>query len=490
MLKHLAATAALMCLASCGHIIESTQCTNAVCAGQPSRADALQTYALPQTIVDLTFTKADSGASSLAITSRNVADDDAHFWYRFDYAPNEGSVDKVTLTINNGLLNTADAQSTAELPDIASAVHPLLSALGVGVTAAGGQISSEPVDPNQARRRFLDANDPEQRRRVLAQGPDDLETYSPFSNAQGCTIDSLMDSVTPLANVDGDGALLANACAMQVGSRIRTVRLACASADRHMLDADRMRSLFGTIDVKSECSGDNKRQGTFSFEFVDARVWLLGGADQGARLTDTSHDSGTGAGPGANVDTNSSVSAEINSSSGAGASANAASPAIRYNSAGNLYRFWYNANRSIAPYSIEGCTQTHTTDRTCFPNGASGGLFYRTTAPFQVRAVLCEQGREYPPRHDDGVVGSHVAFADRCHAISPDRMNVLGATQQVRAVVRRWAYALPMPRTIGGDHRKYTMTDGVLTSVEIDRTGSLIGIVRLPLTLLGIGSGS
>ncbi|MEQ1709637.1 MAG: hypothetical protein ABL864_15035 [Terricaulis sp.] len=138
--------------------------------------------------------------------------------------------------------------------------------------------------------------------------------------------------------------------------------------------------------------------------------------------------------------------------------------------------FWSTA------YTADDCATTPAATG-CFPNGTDGALYYRTTAPFQTASVPCQSRAQFSGGDAAPV---SLSFEAACTPISAEDFPYLGTRHRFAAVIRRSAYALAMPRSVGGDHRIYTFSDGVLQSVDIERTGSLLGTIQLPLTILGL----
>lgn len=433
MLKRLLVMLAPLVLGGCNNIVQSYNCNGSfVCAPPQASAEGrqpYQTYALPMTIVDFTLTKPASGPLALTATPRNVADPDPFYWYRLAYDPHAGADDELALTVSNGLLHTADAQSSTQLPDVVELVSPVLRGIGL--------MGASPIGTNRGEHR---ADNPgAQQAAILGKGPDDTFEIKIYTTSVSCDIERLVAGVpavtaarpdTPLLPTDQIVLPTNDTCTTQVGARYRTVRLDCADTPAGWMDLNALSLLFGPVTRTSACGNNN--QGVFAFEYVDATVHLVIGADPRA--------------------------------------------------APRLHEFWTTASiDGHRPYDASDCrADDEGVDASCFPQGETGSVFYRATAPFQARGVACarnmELNNDQPPRQ-----------ASDCLALPESQLSYLGETQRFAAVVRRPAFALDLPRGVGADHRKYAFTNGVLEGVEIERTGMLLSTLRLPLTLFGIG---
>lgn len=422
------ALAACALLSACGHVVRSERCDTYWNCPSSVRGEAFQTYALPVTIVDFTFAKP-ATTWTLTAATRNLPDDDPRYRYRLNYDPHSGADDDLTLTVQNGLLTSTESNASTQLPDVVDVLSPVARTI-----LAGGSAVSGAVD-HPTHGRWDELSPDERRNAVLAEGPVDAFEYSPFAGAVSCTVEQLLAGSPQFEALARRRAPdFSNTCQIQVGARVRTVRLSCANAPREMLSLNEMRAIFGTVTAKSACTGDGGRTGEFAFDYTVGAVQMLIAADPAAQN----------------------------------------------------YRHWTGEAAGPRPYSVEGC-EGSTDDANsagCFPTGREGGLFYRTTAPLQTATALCRQDIVFT---DNAGTGLTRRLGEACEPVMIDELPYAGSGHRFAAIVRRSAYAIDLPRGVGQDHRKYTFVGGVLETVDVNRTGALLGLVRLPLTILGIG---
>lgn len=395
----ISALAIVFLAVGCGHVISSAQCADHLCTtyvgenGQQRSAVPYQVYSLPVTVADFSFAKSGSAPWSLTVKPRNIPDSDPRYSFRMHYNPHSGADDQFGLTINNGLLNSSDVETSTQAPDVAAIVSDIPAIMGA---------SSNPS--------FLSSH-----RRVLEINQSGSVTWELFASSVSCSLDQLFPTS-------------AEKCHFIVARQMHNVQLPCnrrSDANDERFDIEHLTSLFGPLQIKSRCTGATRNSGRLEFKYAEALIQL--------RIQTTAAVTGLGA------------------------------P-------------WETANGPAQPNS--SCT---TSTAHCFEHDADSSVYYRRTAPLPVVAKAWRVPYNFGSGHPVLTRGASTP-------LDPQDFAFIGAQQNFPAVIRNYAFGANHPRGVGGgDHHIYTFTGGVLEKVEVEHTGRLLGILRLPLTIFGIG---